>query len=59
MRFTFICLLIIIFTIPLLAGDLQGLKKRIAVVDFEDRSGWGHNIGTGLSALLLPRVRHR
>jgi curli biogenesis system outer membrane secretion channel CsgG len=56
MRFTFICLLIIIFTIPLLAGDLQGLKKRIAVVDFEDRSGWGHNIGTGLSDMLVTEL---
>jgi curli biogenesis system outer membrane secretion channel CsgG len=56
MRFTLICFLIILFIIPVFAGDLQGLKKRIAVVDFEDRSGWGHNIGTGLADMLVTEL---
>jgi curli biogenesis system outer membrane secretion channel CsgG len=45
--------LIILFSLQLSADDLQGLKKRIAVVDFEDKSGWGHNIGTGLADMLV------
>ncbi|MEJ2636664.1 MAG: CsgG/HfaB family protein [Calditrichia bacterium] len=43
-------------TLNLYSGELQGLKKRIAVVDFEDRSGWGHNIGTGLADMLVTEL---
>lgn len=53
MKFKLILLLVFLFGMQIFAGDLQGLKKRIAVVDFEDRSGWGHNIGTGLADMLV------
>ncbi|HFE64043.1 MAG TPA: hypothetical protein ENK14_06445 [Caldithrix sp.] len=48
--------IIALFTTQLFAGNFQGLKKRIAVVDFKDRSGWGHNIGTGLADMLVTQL---
>lgn len=48
--------LILLFGLQAFAGDLQGLKKRIAVIDFEDRSGWGHNIGSGLADMLVTEL---
>ncbi len=45
--------LIFLFITLGFCDDLQGLKKRIAVIDFEDRSGWGHNIGSGLADMLV------
>ncbi len=48
--------LVVLFVLSAFAGDLQGLKKRIAVVDFEDRSGWGHNIGQGLADMLVTEL---
>ncbi len=48
--------LLISFLFSAVAGDLQGLKKRIAVVDFQDKSGWGHNIGTGLADMLVTEL---
>lgn len=45
--------LIFLFIALGFCDDLQGLKKRIAVIDFEDRSGWGHNIGSGLADMLV------
>jgi len=45
--------LIFLFITLAFCDDLQGLKKRIAVIDFEDRSGWGHNIGSGLADMLV------
>lgn len=53
MKHALICIIILVFSFQLFADDLKGLKKRIAVVDFEDRSGWGHNIGTGLADMLV------
>ena len=49
-------ILALIFSFSLFAGNMQGLKKRIAVIDFEDRSGWGHNIGSGLADMLVTRL---
>ncbi len=49
-------LMILIFSFVLFAGNMQGLKKRIAVIDFEDRSGWGHNIGSGLADMLVTQL---
>lgn len=49
-------LMILIFSFALFAGNMQGLKKRIAVIDFEDRSGWGHNIGSGLADMLVTQL---
>ncbi len=56
MRYSLIIFLVVLFGVQIFAGDLQGLKKRIAVVDFEDRSGWGHNIGTGLADMLVTEL---
>jgi curli biogenesis system outer membrane secretion channel CsgG len=56
MRCSLVIFLVLLFSIQIFAGDLQGLKKRIAVVDFEDRSGWGHNIGTGLADMLVTEL---
>jgi curli biogenesis system outer membrane secretion channel CsgG len=56
MKVYYIILLSLLFVMQLFADDLQGLKKRIAVVDFEDRSGWGHNIGTGLADMLVTEL---
>ncbi len=49
-------LLTLSLAVSSIAGDLQGLKKRIAVVDFQDKSGWGHNIGTGLADMLVTEL---
>jgi curli biogenesis system outer membrane secretion channel CsgG len=51
-----VIILSLIFVVQLFAQDLQGLKKRIAVVDFEDRAGYGHNIGTGLADMLVTQL---
>lgn len=49
--------LVICLLVPSVWGqDLKGLKKRVAVVDFEDRSGWGHNIGSGLADMLVTEL---
>jgi len=34
----------------------EGMKKRIAVINFEDRSGYGNNIGTGLADMLVTSL---
>ena len=49
-------LLVLLLSIQVFSGDMQGLKKRIAVVDFKDKSGWGHNIGTGLADMLVTQL---
>jgi curli biogenesis system outer membrane secretion channel CsgG len=36
--------------------DLSALKKRVAVVAFEDRAGYGHNIGKGVSDMLITAL---
>ncbi len=56
MKYFLTMILLLTFAFQLSADDLQGLKKRIAVVDFEDRSGWGHNIGTGLADMLVTEL---
>ncbi|RMG67509.1 MAG: hypothetical protein D6715_04565 [Calditrichaeota bacterium] len=38
------------------AQALKGLKKRVAVIDFEDQAGYGHNIGRGLADMLVTRL---
>jgi curli biogenesis system outer membrane secretion channel CsgG len=38
-------------------SQLKGLMKRIAVVNFEDRSGYGwHNLGAGLADMLVTEL---
>jgi len=56
MRLSVLIGFILLFSLQAIAGDLQGLKKRIAVIDFEDRSGWGHNIGSGLADMLVTEL---
>jgi len=38
------------------ADDLKGLKKRVAVFNFEDQAGYGHRIGNGLSDMLITAL---
>jgi curli biogenesis system outer membrane secretion channel CsgG len=45
-----------LFVLQVVAQDMTGLKKRIAVVNFEDRSGYGHNIGQGVSDMLVTSL---
>ena len=56
MKAYLVVILTLLFIIQLFAQDLQGLKKRIAVVDFEDRAGYGHNISTGLADMLVTQL---
>jgi len=44
------------FCCQVLAQDLSALKKRIAVINFEDRSGYGHNIGQGVADMLVTSL---
>ena len=39
-----------------IGGDLKGLKKRVAVMDFDDRAGYGHNVGPGISDMLVTSL---
>ena len=51
--------LAIMFTLvaTLLFGQIpKNLKKRVAVMDFEDKAGYGHNIGSGLSDMLVTSL---
>ncbi len=56
MKYAVTIFFILMMGFQLFGSDLQGLKKRVAVVDFEDRSGWGHNIGTGLADMLVTEL---
>jgi len=53
--FTTLALLAIQF-IDLQAQDFKSLKKRIAVINFEDRAGYGHNIGQGVADMLVTSL---
>ena len=56
-RMTFLLISLFLLAGQMLnAQNLKNLKKRVAVVDFEDRSGWGHNIGTGLADMLTTML---
>jgi curli biogenesis system outer membrane secretion channel CsgG len=52
----FISSILLIAVINLGAQDLSALKKRIAVMSFEDRVGYGHNIGKGVSDMLITAL---
>lgn len=56
MAHKFILFIIILFCGSLFAKDLRGLKKRIAVVNFEDRVRYGHNIGAGVADMLVTQL---
>ncbi|MCK5032420.1 MAG: hypothetical protein KAS18_02275 [Calditrichia bacterium] len=49
-------MLIIIVFGSVFAQDLTGLKKRIAVVNFKDKAGYGHNIGQGIADMLITKL---
>jgi curli biogenesis system outer membrane secretion channel CsgG len=49
-------ILLVLLCVSLSAQDLSALKKRIAVVAFEDRAGYGHNIGQGVSDMLITAL---
>jgi curli biogenesis system outer membrane secretion channel CsgG len=51
-----ILFIILLFSLPLLAQDFKALKKRIAVIEFDDRSGYGRNIGQGVSDMLVTAL---
>jgi len=38
------------------AQEMTGLKKRVAVINFEDRSGYGHQIGNGVADMLVTSL---
>ena len=48
--------LLVVFCFQTVAQDLTALKKRIAVINFEDRSGYGHNIGQGVADMLVTSL---
>jgi curli biogenesis system outer membrane secretion channel CsgG len=48
--------LLLVFAYQGTAQDLSALKKRIAVINFEDRSGYGHNIGQGVADMLVTSL---
>lgn len=48
--------LFVVFCFQAMSQDLSALKKRIAVISFEDRSGYGHNIGRGVADMLVTSL---
>ena len=48
--------LLISFGFQVMAQDLTSLKKRIAVINFEDKAGYGHNVGQGVSDMLVTSM---
>jgi curli biogenesis system outer membrane secretion channel CsgG len=54
---TFVIFLIILFcATQIFAQDLSALKKRVAVIEFEDKAGYGHNVGRGVSDMLVTSL---
>ncbi len=51
-----VVLLVVVFVCQGMAQDLSALKKRVAVINFEDRSGYGHNIGRGVADMLVTSL---
>ena len=51
-----IILSVLLYGINCFSQDMQNLKKRIAVVNFEDRAGYGNNIGQGVSDMLVTSL---
>ncbi|MCB0296772.1 MAG: hypothetical protein KDI38_03990 [Calditrichaeota bacterium] len=56
-RISALLMLTVLMLAPgLYAQKLEGLKKRVAVVDFEDRARYGHNIGRGIADMLVTSL---
>ncbi|TFH00740.1 MAG: hypothetical protein E4H13_06690 [Calditrichales bacterium] len=51
-----IFIILLIFVVHVTAQDMTGLKKRIAVVNFEDRAGYGNNVGQGVADMLVTSL---
>jgi curli biogenesis system outer membrane secretion channel CsgG len=51
-----ILLIFAVITLPLIAQDMSALKKRVAVVDFEDRAHYGYDIGKGVADMLVTAL---
>jgi curli biogenesis system outer membrane secretion channel CsgG len=51
-----VILMICALALQVTAQDLKGLKKRIAVINFEDRARYGHNIGQGIADMLVTSL---
>jgi curli biogenesis system outer membrane secretion channel CsgG len=49
-------LILAVLTLPLIAQDMSALKKRVAVVDFEDRAHYGYDIGKGVADMLVTAL---
>jgi len=56
MNKTVLTIFLVLLCTVLIAGDLAGLKKRIAVVNFEDRAHYGHDIGQGIADMLVTKL---
>jgi curli biogenesis system outer membrane secretion channel CsgG len=54
--FIFVVFLLVAFCAQVFAQDLTGLKKRIAVINFEDKAGYGHNVGRGVADMLVTSL---
>ena len=47
---------LLMLAMPLFAGGPDGLKVRVAVIDFEDKAGYGHNIGRGVADMVVTSL---
>jgi curli biogenesis system outer membrane secretion channel CsgG len=54
--FLLAAILLVSLCMQVTAQDMTGLKKRIAVINFEDRSGYGYNIGNGVADMLVTSL---
>jgi len=53
----FISIMLVFFMFgTIFAQNLKGLKKRIAVVSFQDKVRYGHNIGQGIADMLVTKL---
>jgi curli biogenesis system outer membrane secretion channel CsgG len=55
-NFLILFLIFAVGALPLLAQDMSALKKRVAVVDFEDRAHYGYDIGKGVADMLVTAL---
>ena len=57
MKMRFILITFILFCFLFIQVFAQGgLLKRVAVINFEDKSGYGHNIGEGIADMLVTSL---
>ena len=49
-------MLLVALCLGVQAQDFKALKKRIAVINFEDRAGYGHDIGKGVADMLVTSL---